>query len=565
MKTIVIVGGVAGGAGSAARLRRLSEDAKIIMLERDEYISFANCGLPYYLSGVISDKEKLLVQTVEGFSKRFNVDVRVFSEVIGVDADKKTVTVKNHKEGNEYQLAYDDLVLSPGAGAITPPISISEDMPVFTLRNIPDTYKIKDFLDDNKPKTACVIGGGFIGVEVAENLALAGVDVTIVEAAEHIMPNIDRDMSHALHNHIRLNGVTLAVNQLASEIVKNGVVLKSGGFVPCDMVVMSVGVRPATDFLKDSGVNLGKRGEILVDDYMQTSKENIWAVGDAISVKHFVSKQDSIIPLAGPANKQARIVADNIMGIKTAYKGTQGSSIAKVFKMTVASTGLTEKDCIALNLDFHKSFNASNHHAGYYPNPQMMMVKTLFAKKDGKVLGAQIVGYEGVDKRIDVFSVAIRAGMTVYDLHELELAYAPPFSSAKDPVNMAGYVGENIMQGTARVSTFKEVAQMGDEVIKLDVRTTAECEKGMVEGFINIPLDSLREKVSSLDNKKPVYIMCQSGLRAYLANRILEKEGFVCYNVFGSWMWYSLYEADIKATIKEEEITSNCARPEFNS
>lgn len=560
----VIIGGVAGGAGAAARLRRLDEEAEIIMLEKGEFISFANCGLPYYLSGVISEKEKLLVQTPESFNGRFNVDVRVFSEAVSIDSKNKTVHVKNLKENTEYDLSYDELVLSPGAVPIIPRMEISKEMPVFTMRNIPDTYAIKDFLDEKHPKTACVIGGGFIGIEVAENLKEAGVDVTIIEAGDHVMPNIDKDMSHGLHGHIRSKGVHLATGKMANEITKDGVALADGGFVPCEMVVLSIGVRPATAFLEGSGVELGKRGEILVDDYLHTNVDGIWAVGDAIGVKNFVSGEHTVIPLAGPANKQARIVADNINGRKTKYNGTQGTSIAKVFDMTVASTGLTEKDCIRLGIDYHKSFSATNSHAGYYPNPEMMSVKLLYTKDEGKVLGGQIVGFGGVDKRIDILAVAIRAGMTVFDLHQLELAYAPPFSSAKDPINMAGYVGENVVLGESKVATFEEVLAMGDEVTKLDVRTAEEYALGNVPGFINIPLHELRNRINELDKSKPVYIHCQSGLRAYVAERILSQKGFNCHNIFGSWMWYTMWQADLHEIAKENEITSNCARPEFN-
>lgn len=559
----VIVGGVAGGAGAAARLRRLDEQAEIIMLEKGEFISFANCGLPYYISGVIAEKEKLLVQTPASFTGRFNVDVRIFSEVVSVDGANKTVHVKNHADGTEYDLSYDELVLSPGAVPVIPPMTISEKMPVFTLRNIPDTYAIKDFIDEKKPAAACVIGGGFIGVEVAENLKEAGIDVTIVEAGDHIMPNIDMDMAHGLHGHVRAKGVTLALGKLAKEIAADGVVLADGGFVPCDMVVLSIGVKPATAFLAGSGVELGKRGEIIVDEYLHTNVDGIWAVGDAIGVKNFVSGEHSVIPLAGPANKQARLVADNIKGRKTKYKGTQGTSIAKVFDMTVASTGLSEKDCQRLGIDYHKSFSATNSHAAYYPGPEMMSVKLLYTKGEGKVLGGQIVGYSGVDKRIDILAVAIRAGMTVFDLHELELAYAPPFSSAKDPINMAGYVGENVVLGESKVATFEQVLAMGDEVTKLDVRTEAEYARGNVPGFINIPLHLLRERYTELDKSKPVYIHCQSGLRAYVAERILSNLGYDCYNIFGSWMWYTMWQADIKATAAEGEKTFNCARPEL--
>ena len=560
----VIIGGVAGGAGAAARLRRLDEKAEIIMLEKGEYISFANCGLPYYLSGVINEKEKLLVQTPESFSGRFNVDVRIFSEAVSIDSENKKIHVKNHQDGSEYDLDYDELVLSPGAVPIIPRMEISEKMPVFTMRNVPDTYAIKDFLDEKHPKTACVIGGGFIGIEVAENLKEAGVDVTIVEAGEHVMPNIDKDMSYGIHNHLREKGVHLATSKMASSIVDEGVLLADGGFVPCKMVVLSIGVRPATAFLAGSGVELGKRGEILVDDYLHTNVDGIWAVGDAIGVKHFVSGEHTIIPLASPANKQARIVADNIKGRKTKYNGTQGTSIAKIFDMTVASTGLTEKDCIRLGIDYYKSFSATNSHAGYYPDPEMMSVKLIYTKDEGKVLGGQIVGRGGVDKRIDILAVAIRAGMTVFDLHQLELAYAPPFSSAKDPINMAGYVGENIVLGESKVATFEEVLEMGDEVTKLDVRTVEEYEMGNVPGFINIPLHEIRARYKELDPAKPVYIHCHSGLRAYVAERILEQLGYTCYNIFGSHMWYEMWQADLAGKALADKVTSTCARPEFN-
>ncbi len=543
-KRIVIVGGVAGGAGAAARLRRLSEDTEIIMLEKGEFISFANCGLPYYIGGVIENKKDLLVQTVQGFSKRFNVDVRIFSEVLSVNSEEKTVRVKNNATDTEHILAYDELILSPGSKPIVPNIPTSSEMPIFTLRNIPDTYKIKSYLHENKPKTACVIGGGFIGIEVAENLSLAGVSVTIIEAISHLMPNIDEDMSHAIHNHVRKNGISLALNKMATEITSEGVNLNSGEFIPCDMVVMSVGVRPATEFLKDSGINLGAKGEIVVDEQLKTSQKDVWALGDAVSVKNYVSNMQSIIPLAGPANKQARIVADNIMGKNSVYKGTQGSSIAKVFEMTVAATGLTERECINLKLDYHKAFSSSNHHAGYYPNAKPIMIKILFAKKDGTVLGAQLTGFDGVDKRTDVIATAMRANMTVFDLHELELCYAPPFSSAKDPVNMVGYVGENIMLGEMKISTFKDVMSMGEEVTKLDVRNEYEFNKGKVDGFINVPLDSLRDSLNKINKAKPVHIMCHSGLRSYLALKILQNNGYDCYNIFGSYMWYSMYKED---------------------
>jgi NADPH-dependent 2,4-dienoyl-CoA reductase/sulfur reductase-like enzyme/rhodanese-related sulfurtransferase len=546
----VIVGGVAGGAGAAARLRRLDEKCEIVMLEKNSYISFANCGLPYYLGGVIEDKTHLLVQTPESFTARFNVDVRTLSEVISVDVKNKTVKIKNLSDKSVYDLSYDQLILSPGAIPIVPKIPINEKMPVFTLRNLDDTYKIKDHLIMENPKSARVIGGGFIGVEVAENLKKFGLDVTIIEGTDHLFTNLDLDMAHSVHTYVRSKGVKLALSHMANEITDKGVVLQDGGFVAADMVVLSVGVRPATDFLSGSGVNLGRRGEILTDDYLHTNVDSIWAVGDAIGVKHFVSGEHTVIPLACPANKQARLVADNIKGRNTKYRGSLGTAIAKVFEMAVASTGLSEKDCIRLGIDYYKSFSASASHASYYPGSTPMMIKLIYDKK-GKVLGGQIVGYDGVDKRIDTLVVAIQANMTVFDLHELDLAYAPPFSSAKDPINMAGYIGENVVLGESKIATFDQVAQMGDEVIKLDVRTKGECAHGMVPGFINIPLDSLRERYTELDKNKKVYIHCHSGLRAYLAERILTHMGYDCYNIFGSWMWYESRQLDKAQTAKE--------------
>lgn len=560
----VIIGGVAGGAGTAARLRRLDEECEIIMLEKDQYISFANCGLPYYLSGVIKDEQKILLQTPRGFGNRFNVDVRVLNEMISLNAEKKCITVRDHSTGQDYDLSYDNLILTPGAVPVIPKISISEEMPIFTMRNIPDTNAIKNFVEQKKPQSACIIGGGFIGVEIAENLHEMGIDVTIIEATSHLFQNIDEDMSYSIHGHIRSKGVRLVTGQTASEITAEGVNLNNGGFIPCDFVTIAAGVRPATDFLRNSGLELGERGEIIVDDYLKTNLEGVWALGDAASCINFVSKKRTVIPLAGPANRQARIAADNICGLETKYQHTQGTAIAKVFDMAVASTGLTEQECLALGLDYYAVFSAGNHHAGYYPDPKMMMLK-LLCSKDGKVLGGQITGYEGVDKRIDVLAVAIRAGMTANDLHQLELSYAPPFSSAKDPVNMIGYVADNIVKGKTKMIKYQEtIDKSPDQVFRLDVRQPKEFEKGAIPGFINIPLPEIRSRLEEIPRDKTIYLCCLSGQRSYFAQTILNNLGYDTYNVFGSWMLYALYKADLEARAYESEITANCARPEFN-
>ena len=442
----VIVGGVAGGAGAAARLRRKDETAQIIMLEKGEYISFANCGLPYYVGDVITQREELLLQTPESFNARFQVDVRVNNEVLSVDTGKKTVTVLNHKTGETYTESYDKLVLSPGASPIVPNMEIQHPEHVFTLRNIPDTFKIKDYLNSHNPRTAAVIGGGYIGLEMADNLCRLGLEVSVIEAASHVIASLDEDMSHELQNHLRSKGLDLHLGSMAQRIDRDQVILSDGREIPADMVILSIGVRPETGFLKDSGIALGSRGEILVDEYLQTNVPDVYAVGDAIGVKSFGTGADAIIPLAGPANKQARIVADNLCGAKKAYHGTQGTAIAKVFDMTAAVTGENETTLQRAGIAYRKTFTISPSHAGYYPGGSTMVVKLLYTP-EGKVLGAQIVGRDGVDKRMDVLASAIRAGMDVFDLQELELAYAPPFSSAKDPVNMAGYVAGNGVEG----------------------------------------------------------------------------------------------------------------------
>ncbi len=544
MSKILIVGGVAGGASAAARLRRLDEHAGIVMFERGEYISFANCGLPYYIGGEITEKSALTLQTPASFHARFNVDVRVNAEVTAINRAGKTVTVKNHKTGEVYSEGYDKLILSPGAEPVKPPIEGADNAKVFTLRNIPDTYRIKDYIEQTKPRTAVVVGGGYIGVEMAENLAHAGLKVTVVEFADHVIAPLDYDMACDVHNHIREKGVRLILKDGVKAIAPEGEALcvtLGNDTLTADMVVLSVGVRPESALAREAGLAVNPRGAIVVDERMRTSDENIYAVGDAVEITDLVTGTKGYIPLAGPANKQGRIAADNICGIESRYGGTQGTGILKCFDLTVATTGITEVRAKAEGISYEKSFTYSASHASYYPGAVNMSVKLLFEKTAGRILGAQIVGYDGVDKRIDVIATAMRAGLTVYDLTKLELAYAPPFSSAKDPVNMAGFVAENILTGKVKAVHWHDVATLPRDgsVTLLDVRTVPEYQNGHIDGFINIPLDELRGHLGELDKSKPVYATCQVGLRGYVACRILSQLGFDCYNLSGGYRLYN--------------------------
>lgn len=534
---VVIVGGVAGGASAAARLRRNHELAEIVLLEKGSYISFANCGLPYYLGGVITDDEELLLQTPESFHARFNVDVRVRSEVIEVDPANKWVTVKNLDSGEVYHERYDKLILSPGAKPIHPFRNAPKTDHVFTLRNIPDTYAIQNYVTAQKPKTCAVIGAGFIGLEVAENLAARGIRVSVVEAGAHVIAPLDLDVAHEIHSYIREKGIGLYLGKKCTQIEENSVLLDDGTRVDADMVLLSIGVAPETEFLRSSGMELGKRGEILVNEYLETSLPDIYAVGDAISVTNFVTKSKAMIALAGPANKQGRMVADTVCGKPCRYEGSLGTSVLKLFDMTVASVGAKEELLKAQDIPYRKSFTYSGSHAGYYPGGTTMMIKLLFAP-DGKVLGAQIVGYDGVDKRIDDISNAIRFGLTVYDLQKMELAYAPPFSSAKDPVNMAGYTAENILNGTMIPWYTEELDAIPADAQRIDVRTAEEYANGTIPGFINIPVDELRDRLEEIDPEREVYLTCQIGLRGYIAQRILEGRGYRTHNLSGGYRRY---------------------------
>lgn len=549
---VVIVGGVAGGASAAARLRRLDESAEIIMFERGEYISFANCGLPYYIGGEITMKSALTLQTPQSFNARFNVDVRVNSEVTSIDPKAKTVTVRS-KDRGEYTESYDKLILSPGAAPIRPPMEGADNARVFTLRNIPDTIKIREYVEEEFPASAVVVGGGYIGVEMAENLKNAGVAVTIVELADHVIAPLDYDMACDVHRYLKEKGVGLILKNGVQAIKEEGGKLKltlSDGEIETDMVIMAVGVRPDTALAKEAGLELNKRGAIVVNEHMLTSDPDIYAVGDAVEVTDFVTGEKAYIPLAGPANKQGRIAADNICGIPTTYKNTLGSAVLKIFDMTVATTGVNERAAKAAGLDYDKVYTYSNSHASYYPGSTGMSIKTLYEKGTGKILGAQIVGFDGVDKRCDVLATAIRAGMTAKDLTELELCYAPPFGSAKDPVNFVGYVIENTLAGRVKNFFWDDVAKLPRDgsVTLLDVRTDLERENGQyIEGFIHIPVDELRARAGELDKSKPVYIHCRTGLRSYVACCMLAGMGFDCYNLSGGWRLYESILSETKS------------------
>lgn len=555
-KKVLIVGGVAGGASAAARLRRLDEEAEIIMFERDTYISFANCGLPYYIGESIQDRSRLLVQTVEGMEKRFRIDVRNHSEVIGLDEKRKSVFVRS-KERGDYEESFDYLILSPGAKAIRPNIPGINHPNIFTLRNIGDTDAIKAYVDRKGTRSAVVIGGGFIGVEMAENLKERGLDVTLVEAAPHILAPFDSDMVILAEQELREQGVNLyledGVKAFGDKENQVEINLSSNKKITADMVILAIGVTPDTKFLENSGLKLGTRGHILVNEKMETNREGIYAVGDAVEVVDFVTKEKTAIPLAGPANKQGRIAADNIAGIQSKYRGSQGTSILKIFDLTAASTGANERILKKANIVYKSIVIHPVSHASYYPDAMPMTLKLIF-DESGKVLGAQAMGHDGVDKRIDVIASVIRLGGSVEDLTELELAYAPPYSSAKDPVNMAGYVAQNVLGGRSHLISWQEVEEMEEDYILLDVRTPLEFENGHVEGAINIPVDHLRERLGELDPSKKIIEYCQVGVRGYLADRILSNHGYEVMNVTGGYKSYATLHREDR--IEEEEKVS---------
>ena len=541
---VVIVGGVAGGATAAARIRRLDEQAEVIVFERSGYISYANCGLPYYIGGVIEDPEDLTLQTPESFWKRFRIQMKVRHEVTAIHPDRKTVSVRNLETGEDFEEAYDQLLLSPGAKPVWPELPGMGSERLFTLRTVEDTFRIKEFINQNRPKSAVMVGGGFIGLEMAENLRQLGMEVTIVQRSRQLMNPFDPDMAAFIHNEVRKHGVKLMLgHSLEGFREKNSgleVLLRDGVSVSADMVILAIGVTPESTLAKKAGLALGIKGSILVNDRMQTSAPDIYAVGDAVQVKHFVTGADSLIPLAGPANKQGRIAADNICGGDSRYLGSQGSSVIKVFDMTAATTGINEGSAKKAGLHVDKVILSPMSHAGYYPGGKMMTMKIIFEKETYRLLGAQIIGYEGVDKRIDVLATAIHAGLKGNQLKDLDLAYAPPYSSAKDPVNMAGFMIDNLARGQLKQWHLADEEKLPRDgsVILLDTRTAAEYNRGHVAGFRNIPVDELRERIGELEPGKPVYVICQSGLRSYIASRILAGSGYETYNFSGGFRFY---------------------------
>lgn len=561
---VVIVGGVAGGATAATRLRRLNEHAQITVFERSGYISYANCGLPYYIGGVIEDKEELTLQTPESIWDRFRIDMKVHHEVTDIDTSQKTVTVHNLDSGKVYKESYDKLILSPGAKPVMPNLLGMDNEKIFTLRTVEDTLKIRAFVEKRKPKTAVMVGGGFIGLEVAENLCDLGVKVTVVQRPKQLMNTLDYDMAALVHNKLRSKGISL---KLGGDVIgfeekeRLQVLLKDDEPVSADMVLMAIGVSPESTLAKKAGLELGMKGAIVVNDKMETSVPDIYAVGDAVQVKHTVTGKDAVISLAGPANKQGRIAADNICGLDSHYKGSMGSSVIKLFDMTAANTGLTEKAAKDAGIDYERVVLSPASHAGYYPGAKVMTMKVVYEKNTLRILGAQIVGYDGADKRLDVIATAISAGLKADTLKDLDLAYAPPYSSAKDPVNMAGFMIDNIATGKVKQFHWDELDKLPQDgsVTLIDTRTQGEYARGHVDGFINIPVDDLRESLENIDKSKPVYVMCQSGLRSYIACRILAGEGFDCYNFSGGYRFYENIIKEINLT----EASHPCGMDKF--
>lgn len=556
---VVIIGGVAGGASAAARLRRLDERAEIIVFERSGFVSYANCGLPYYIGGTIAEKRELTLQTPESFWNRFRIRVKTKHEVLAIDPAAKTVTVKDLSTGKAFTESYDKLVLSPGAMPTRPPLPGIDSERVFSLRTVEDTLRIHDYVRREKPQSAVLVGGGYIGIEVAENLRELGLDVTIVQRPKQLMNTLDYDMATFVHAKLREKGIRLELGRSVSGFEeRDGQILTlidGQDPLPADLVLLAIGVTPDSGLAKQAGLALGIKGSIVVNDRMETSVPDIYAVGDAVQVKHAVTGRDALIALAGPANKQGRIAADNICGLDSRYRGSQGSSIIKVFDLTVASTGLAEKAAASAGIDADCVVLSPGSHASYYPGARPMTMKVVFEKQTFRLLGAQIAGGEGVDKRIDVLAVALHAGMRADELKDLDLAYAPPYSSAKDPVNMAGFMVENLKRGLVKQWHWDEEPSLARDgsITLLDVRTSAEYERGHIDGFRNIPVDELRERLGELDRDKPLYVICQSGLRSYIACRILAREGFDCRNFSGGYRFY--------AAVTKERGMGSCATP----
>lgn len=570
MKTIII-GGVAGGATAAARLRRLDESSEIILFERGEYVSYANCGLPYYIGGTINERDRLFVQTVEGFTKRFNIDIRTKSEVTKIDLEKKILEILDLTSGRSYSESYDKLIISTGAEPIKPPLEGIDNEKILSLRNVPDMDKIKAYIDYHKPKKAIVIGGGFIGLEMVENLSDIGIEITVVEKSNQVMAPIDFAMAAIVHQHLRQKGVTLYLDKGVTRFKEDSeqlhVELEDGESLSADLVILSIGVRPDVKLAKNAGLELGALGGIKVNEFMQTSDKDVYAVGDAVEVFNPIISKYSLIPLAGPANKQARIVANNIVeNNKYKYKGTIGTSIAKVFDITVAATGASTKLLDKEGIKHISSYTHGSSHAGYYPNALPLTIKINFSPDNGKLLGAQVVGFDGVDKRIDLFAQVIRTGGTIYDLQEIEHAYAPPYSSAKDPVNMAGFVAENILKQKVKIIQWDELKSSDkSQTVIIDVRTSEEYQFGHIDGSLNIPVDEIRNRLSEIPKNKKIITYCAVGLRGYLAAGILTQSGYTdVNNLSGGYKLYSIAIEDhaismdkIKQQNEEESNSKN--------
>jgi NADPH-dependent 2,4-dienoyl-CoA reductase/sulfur reductase-like enzyme/rhodanese-related sulfurtransferase len=554
----VIVGGVAGGASAAARLRRLNESAEIIIFERGPYISFANCGLPYYIGRTIKNRDDLLLMTPQRFNRRFNIDVRIKNEVVKIDRRRKLLQVKDLDTGNVYSENYDKLILSPGAEPAKPPIEGIDSERIFTLRNVPDMDRINEFIEKEKPKRAVVVGAGYIGLEMAENLRDRGMLVAIVEMTDQVMPVLDKEMANLLHQYLHDHSIALwlddAVRNFRQEDSRLFVGLKSGMELSCDFAVLSIGVKPEVKLAKEAGLEIGSRLGIKVNEFLRTSDPDIYAIGDAVEVKNFVLGIPALVPLAGPANKQGRMAADNISGKKRTYKGTQSTSILKLFDHTVAMTGASEKILKKTDIEYEKLYIHPANHVGYYPGAKQMHIKLLFSKQDGGILGVQIVGTEGVDRRIDIFAVAIRAGMTVFDLQELDLAYAPPYGSGKDPVNMAGFAASNVLDGAVDLVHWNELK---DTDFILDVRTKKEFDRSNVPGAVNIPVDQLRNSLQSLPKDKLINAYCGVGIRSYIAVRILTQHGFEAKNISGGYLTYLAF---MDMQLREPENTEQLRR-----
>lgn len=545
---VIIIGGVAGGASAAARLRRLNEKCDITIFERTNYVSYATCGLPYYIGDIITDEKQLTVQTPTSLFNRFNINVKTSHEVIDIDATKKIVIVKDLINGKVFNESYDKLILSPGAKPIIPSFYKKSER-VFTLRTIEDTKKVKSYINSNNVSNAVVIGGGYVGIEMAENLTNLGISVDLVEANNQVLSMFDKDIVSFVHSTLRNNGVKLHLNsnvESLNEINDQILVKLENETLITDIVIVAVGVTPDTILAEKIGLKQGIKGSIIVNEHMQTSIEDIYAVGDAVTVKNYVSEEDTLIPLAGPANKQGRIAADNICGIASSYQGSLGTSILKVFDLNAASTGLNEKTLINKKMNYEKVILSPLSHAGYYPNAKILTLKVLYEKESLRLLGAQVIGYDGVDKRIDVIATAIKSNLKAVDLKDLELAYAPPFSQAKDPVNLAGFIIDNIENNLVKQFYYEDIEKLRQDpnAILLDTRTALEYSRGHAEGFIHIPLDDLRKRINELDVKKRIYVMCQSGLRSYLATRILVQNGFDAYNFAGGYRLYSSLMSD---------------------